>query len=116
MGKKEQELQIEIMYSREDIEKVYTIEKVPGFQGVDFEYISELRNEFMNDYKIFTEVRMNYLSEDDEILPIDEGFFLTYEQLEKVFEGNFVIMITPEVDQLEGKITEIEDRIKVLEK
>jgi hypothetical protein len=36
MGKKEQELQIEIMYSREDFEKVYTIEKVPGFLGVDY--------------------------------------------------------------------------------
>ena len=36
MGKKEQELQIEIMYSREDIDKVYAIEKMTDQDGITF--------------------------------------------------------------------------------
>ena len=59
----------------------------------------------MNDNKIFTEVKMSYLSEEEEILPINEDFFLSYDDLSKVFEGNFVIMLTPEIDELERKIS-----------
>ena len=59
---------------------------------------------------------MSYLSEEEEILPINEDFFLSYNDLEKVFEGNFVIMITPELDALDTKISEIEEKVMELEK
>jgi hypothetical protein len=54
MGKKEQELQIEIMYSRGETEKTYTVERTPQSQGITYSEILEIRNQFMNDNQIFT--------------------------------------------------------------
>lgn len=38
---------------------------------------------------------MSYLSDEEEILPINEDFFLSYQDLEVLFEGNFVILLKP---------------------
>ena len=70
----------------------------------------------MNDNKIFTEVKMSYMSEDEEILPINEEFFLSYSDISKVFEGNFVVMLTPEIDEFSSKINEIEEKMLDLER
>lgn len=109
MVKKQQDLQIEIMFSRsDDLDTIYIIPQDSKSDGLNYAQIVEFKNQYMKDHNIFTDVKMSYLDEDEDILPINEEFFLSYDKLSRVFEGNFVILLSPEIDDIEEKIKDIE--------
>jgi hypothetical protein len=50
-------------------------------KGIDYAMIVDFRNDFIERYQIRTEVRMSYLSSDEEIHELKDNFLLTYTQL-----------------------------------
>lgn len=90
------------------MDSTYVIPREKGVEGLTYSMIVEYRNMFMEKYRILTEVKMTYLNEEEDILPINEEFYISYEELFKIFDGSFVILLLPEIDEIETRINEIE--------
>ena len=98
------------------MEHIYTIERRKDSDQLTYSDVLHYRDLFMEHNRIYTDVVMSYLSDDDEMLPINEDFFLSYRDFETLHDGNFLILIKPEMDCLYGKIDEIEEKVMGLEK